>query len=97
MLAALPNGDDGLTPIYGQVRSAIVEAFNSEDLTPVRGGGAFRSARSLVRSPSEFRAGLDENDLGSCSDSRSTGHRTSLAGSWTAMGGLGGFCATSTP
>ncbi|MEQ7845827.1 sacsin N-terminal ATP-binding-like domain-containing protein [Nocardioides kribbensis] len=63
LLAALPNTEDALAPIYGQIRSALVEAFNNDDLTPVRGGGAFRPARSLVRSPSEFRTGLDEGDL----------------------------------
>jgi len=64
LLAALPNTDDALAPIYGQIRNALVEAFNNDDLTPVRGGGGFRAARSLVRSPSEFRTGLDEGDLG---------------------------------
>jgi hypothetical protein len=61
-LAALPNAEDDLRPIYGQVRSAIVEAFNAEAVTPVRRGG-FGAARTLVSSPSEFRAGLDQTDL----------------------------------
>lgn len=63
LLATLPNTDDDLRPIYGQIRSAIVEAFNIESLTPVRGGGSHGRARSLVSSPSEFRAGLGEADL----------------------------------
>lgn len=62
-LATLPNTDDDLKPIYGQIRSAVVEAFNEEPLTPVRGGGSHGRARSLVSSPSEFRAGLEEADL----------------------------------
>lgn len=63
LLATLPNSDDTLAPIYGQVRSAVSEAFNAESLTPVRGGGDFGPARSLVSSPSEFRVGLDSDDL----------------------------------
>lgn len=62
-LATLPNPDDGLKPLYGQIQSAIVEAFNEEDLTPVRGGGDYCRARSLVSSPSEFRVSLEESDL----------------------------------
>ncbi|MEV0686624.1 hypothetical protein AB0I35_22405 [Nocardia sp. NPDC050378] len=62
-LAALPNTEDNLPPIYGQIRSAVVEAFNSEAVTPVRRGG-YGAARSLVSSPSEFRSGLDQADLG---------------------------------
>ena len=61
-LAALPNGEDSLKPMYGQVRSVILEAFNEQDLTPVRGGG-FGSARELVSSPSEIRRLLREPDL----------------------------------
>lgn len=63
LLAMLPNADDGLKPMYGQIRSLVVEAFNDEELTPIRGGGAFGAARSLVSSPSEFRVGLAEGDL----------------------------------
>jgi hypothetical protein len=61
-LAALPNADDNLKPMYGQVRSAILEAFNEHELTPVRGGG-FGSARELVSSPGEIRRLLREPDL----------------------------------
>lgn len=63
LLAALPNNDDDLKPIYGQIRNAVVDAFNDEPLTPVRGGGVYRRARSLVSSPSEFRAALESGDL----------------------------------
>jgi len=61
-LAALPNGEDSLKPMYGQVRSVILEAFNDHELTPVRGGG-FGSARELVSSPGEIRRLLREPDL----------------------------------
>src|SRR5690606_3094587 len=37
-LAALPNTEDALAPIYRQIRSAPAEAFNNDALTPVRGG-----------------------------------------------------------
>jgi hypothetical protein len=63
LLATLPNSDDNLRPIYGQIRSAIVTAFDDEDLTPVRGGGAYAPARSLVSSPPAFRTGLEPPDL----------------------------------
>lgn len=62
-LAALPNAGDGLEPIYDQIRSAVVEAFNNEALTPVHGGG-HRRALSLLSSPDVFREGLEESDLG---------------------------------
>lgn len=61
-LAALPNGEDSLNPMYGQLRSVILEAFNELELTPVRGGG-FGSARKLVSSPGEIRRLLREPDL----------------------------------
>lgn len=61
-LAALPNAEDSLKPMYGQVRSVILEAFNEHQLTPVRGGG-FGAARELVSSPSEIRRLLREPDL----------------------------------
>lgn len=61
-LAALPNGEDSLKPMYGQVRSVILEAFNEQELTPVRGGG-FGSASELVSSPGEIRRLLREPDL----------------------------------
>jgi hypothetical protein len=61
-LAVLPNADDRLTPMYGQLRSAVLEAFNEHELTPVRGGG-FGAARELVSSPSEVRRLLREPDL----------------------------------
>lgn len=48
--------------MYGQVRSAILGAFNEQELTPVRGGG-FGSAKDLVSSPSEMRRLLRESDL----------------------------------
>ena len=63
LLATLPNTDDDLKPIYGQIRSAVIEAFNNEALTPVRGVRSHGRARSLVASPPEFRTGLDEPDL----------------------------------
>ena len=63
LLATLPNTGDDLKPIYGQIRSAVVDAFNNEELTPIRGGGRHGRARALVSSPSEFRAGLDDADL----------------------------------
>lgn len=63
LLGALPNSDDLLAPLYGQVRSAVLEAFNDDELTPVRGGGGFGAARTLVASPREFRAGLEQADL----------------------------------
>lgn len=61
-LAALPNADDDLRPMYGQVRSAILAAFNEDELTTVRGGG-FGPARTLVSSPVEVRRLLREPDL----------------------------------
>lgn len=61
-LAALPNAEDNLKPMYGQVRSAILAAFNEHELTPVRGGG-FGAARELVSSPGEIRRLLREPDL----------------------------------
>ena len=52
LLATLPNAEDDLKPMYGQIRSATVEAFNDEALTPVRGGDGHGRARALVSSPS---------------------------------------------
>jgi hypothetical protein len=63
-LAALPNSDDQIGYPYTRIRDAITEAFNSLEITPVRGsGGAFSTARALASSPVEFRTGLDPSDL----------------------------------
>ena len=63
-LAALPNDDDPLQAPYTSIRDVVLEAFNTEALTPVRGrSGAYAPAESLIWSPSEFRNFLDEGDL----------------------------------
>lgn len=80
-LAALPNAEDNLMPMYGQVRSAILEAFNEHELTPVRGGG-FGSARELVSGPGEIRRLLREPDLAALF--ALTGVATSSAPRWIA-------------
>lgn len=63
-LAALPNDDDPLDEPYASIRDIVIEAFNKESLTPVRGrSGSYAPAERLVSSPSEFRNLLDESDL----------------------------------
>jgi hypothetical protein len=63
-LAALPNSDDQIGYLYSPIRDAITEAFNSLEITPVRGnGGVFAPARTLASSPVEFRKWLKPGDL----------------------------------
>jgi hypothetical protein len=63
-LAALPNNDDQIGHPYDQIRTAITEAFNDLEITPVWGKGAgFAAGRTLVASPSEFRNWLNPADL----------------------------------
>lgn len=63
LLAALPNANDAVAPMYEQIRSAVLEAFNDTALAPVRGGRGFAPAHTLVASPAEFRKRLREEDL----------------------------------
>lgn len=64
LLAALPNEDDPLQAPYTLIRDAVIAAFNTEPVTPVRGrGGSYAPANELVSSPSEFRNLLEEQDL----------------------------------
>lgn len=64
LLAALPNEDDPLQAPYTSIRGIVIEAFNKEPFTPVRGrSGSYAAAESLISSPSEFRNFLDERDL----------------------------------
>lgn len=63
-LAALPNEDDPLEAPYSSIRDILIDAFNKEPLTPMRGrAGSYAPAENLVSSPSEFRNFLDESDL----------------------------------
>jgi len=64
LLSALPNIDDVLIAPYDEIRRAVYAAFNETDLTPVFGDGGFLPGRQLIQSPTEFRAGLVEADLG---------------------------------
>lgn len=68
LLASLPNATDPLEGPYTVIRDRISEAFWNEAITPAYTTAAFSqsrfaSAKSLVVSPSEFRAGLDAKDL----------------------------------
>jgi hypothetical protein len=64
LLATLPNEDDPLQWPYTSIRDVVIEAFNNDPITPVRGrSGYYAPAKSLISSPSEFRNFLDERDL----------------------------------
>ncbi|EED31309.1 conserved hypothetical protein [gamma proteobacterium NOR5-3] len=64
LLSALPNEEDPLEAPYTLIRDVVIEAFNNEPITPVRGrSGAYAPAKSLISSPSEFRNFLNESDL----------------------------------
>ena len=64
LLASLPNEDDPLQAPYTSIRDVVIEAFNKEALTPVRGRSrTYAPAESLIWSPSEFRNFLDKGDL----------------------------------
>ena len=41
LLAALPNEDDPLQAPYTSIRDIVIEAFNKESLTPVRGRSGY--------------------------------------------------------
>ena len=64
LFESLPNDGDGIRAPYTRIRDAVTEAFNTQDLTPVRGsGGHYARARDLVSSPGEFRRLLQQRDL----------------------------------
>lgn len=63
LLAALPNKLDVLDPKFQSLESTVRRAFNDLPLAPVRGGGSFVPATTLVRSPRAFRVGLDREAL----------------------------------
>lgn len=63
LLAALPNSADGLSEAYERIRAHIVEAFNTQPITPVLGGQKFAPAESLIAAPSELRSGLSLSDV----------------------------------
>ena len=63
LLATLPNDSDAIDSLYDPIRSAVISAFQTQDLTPVHGGRVLARADSLVSSPAEFRQALDMSDL----------------------------------
>ncbi len=61
-LAVLPIPDDALSPFYAPIRSAIVTAFKTQELTPAKGGG-HKKAGELYRGPAEISGIIDDDDL----------------------------------
>ncbi|MDR7086837.1 hypothetical protein J2X11_001676 [Aeromicrobium panaciterrae] len=62
LLEALPNAGDALEWPYSAIRDAVVEAFDTQALAPIYGGG-FAPATQLVSTPEEVRSGLEMKDL----------------------------------
>lgn len=63
LLGALPNSADELGASYERIRTPIVEAFNTQWITPVSGGRRYSPAVDLVNAPSEIRAGVGLDDV----------------------------------
>lgn len=61
-LAVLPIPDDTLSPFYEPIRSAIVTAFKTQNLTPIKSGGHLKADR-LYCGSSDISAVIDDDDL----------------------------------
>jgi hypothetical protein len=66
-LAVLPNTRDNLTDFYQPIRTAVVEAFRTEALTPTR-SGIHQCADGLYRGPAVIQEVIDDKDLSLLTD-----------------------------
>jgi hypothetical protein len=66
-LAVLPIPSDNLPAFYEPIRSAIVNAFNTEPLTPTK-SGSHSAATSLYRGPARISEVLSDSDLSLLTD-----------------------------
>jgi hypothetical protein len=66
-LAVLPNNRDNLSEFYQPIRKAIVEAFQTEALTPTR-SGSHRCAKELYRGPAAIQEVIGDEDLSLLAD-----------------------------
>jgi hypothetical protein len=63
LLSALPNNRDTVEERYTVVRDLVVDAFQTEALTPAGGGEGNHPSRKLIRSVSALRAALTPDDI----------------------------------
>ncbi len=61
-LSILPNDDDNLSTFYDPIRLKLIEAFENEDLTPMKNGG-YAAARGIFRGSSQLTSLLTDKDL----------------------------------
>lgn len=61
-LAVLPNNYDSLSKFYIPIRSKIIAAFQTENLTPTR-SGSYAPANMLYRGPAKIAEVLGDDDL----------------------------------
>lgn len=71
-LAVLPNSRDNLRDFYQPIRAAVVEAFQTQALTPTR-SGTHQCAEGLYRGPAAIQEVIGDEDL-----SLLTGYETPL-------------------
>ena len=61
-LSVLPNDEDNLPGFYKPIMSKIVEAFRSEDLTPMKRGG-YAAAKGIFRGQAQLSSLINDDDL----------------------------------
>ncbi|GAA1213839.1 sacsin N-terminal ATP-binding-like domain-containing protein [Rhodoglobus aureus] len=62
LLSALPNEADDLPERYEPIRQQLIQAFEEQPVTPIRGGGHAQSS-SLIRSEGAIRAAMSPADV----------------------------------